>query len=131
MPPKKGGDKSVEKAKQKLVEDKTFGLKNKNKSKAVQKHIRNVQGQVTGHTKSEAQIATEEHAKKEAKKAAMKQQAQLQAVIKTMESLKAESGAKKNAQIIKEEQQIDLYVDQRTQMGTIDEWDTVSLLHFH
>lgn len=39
MPPKQdnANQKSLEKAKQKILEDKTFGLKNKNKSKAVQK----------------------------------------------------------------------------------------------
>lgn len=43
MPPKpdkkseKGQQKSQEKMKQKVAEDKTFGLKNKNKSKVVQK----------------------------------------------------------------------------------------------
>lgn len=40
-PKKKGGNepskKTIEKEKQKVVEDKTFGLKNKNKSKVVQK----------------------------------------------------------------------------------------------
>ena len=41
MGPKKGGQemskKSEQKMKTKIIEDKTFGLKNKNKSKAVQK----------------------------------------------------------------------------------------------
>jgi hypothetical protein len=49
MPPKaapKGGGKEKAKAdlakKQKLVEDKTFGLKNKNKSKNVQKYVQSL-----------------------------------------------------------------------------------------
>lgn len=49
MPPKaaaKGGGKEKSKAdlakKQKLVEDKTFGLKNKNKSKNVQKYVQSL-----------------------------------------------------------------------------------------
>ena len=33
----KGQQKALEREKQKIIEDKTFGLKNKNKSKAVQK----------------------------------------------------------------------------------------------
>ena len=50
MPPK-GKDKgpsakTVKKEKEKLVEDKTFGLKNKNKSKQVQKYISGVTNQV-------------------------------------------------------------------------------------
>jgi len=38
--------KTVNKAKDKLIEDKTFGLKNKNKSKQVQKYISGVETQV-------------------------------------------------------------------------------------
>ncbi len=50
MPPKNSGasKKAEEKKKQKVVEDKTFGLKNKNKSKSVQKYIQGVQSQVGG-----------------------------------------------------------------------------------
>lgn len=51
MPPKKApgpSKKNVEKKKEKLVEDKTFGLKNKNKSKNVQKYIQEVTKQVKG-----------------------------------------------------------------------------------
>ncbi|SBT50219.1 cytoplasmic translation machinery associated protein, putative [Plasmodium ovale wallikeri] len=40
MPPKKENTKKIEKEKQKIVEDKTFGLKNKNKSKSVQRYLR-------------------------------------------------------------------------------------------
>lgn len=53
MPPKKGGGaskKAVEKQKDKAIEDKTFGLKNKNKSKNVQKYIQEVTKQVKGGT---------------------------------------------------------------------------------
>jgi len=53
MAKKKGGDakqaeskKSVQKKKQQIVEDKTFGLKNKNKSKKVQQQIRSVEKNV-------------------------------------------------------------------------------------
>lgn len=46
MPPKTASKKSVEKEKQKIIEDKTFGLKNKNKSKKVEKYIKSVQSQV-------------------------------------------------------------------------------------
>jgi hypothetical protein len=38
--------KSVQKQKQKVIEDKTFGLKNKNKSKKVQQHINSVEKNV-------------------------------------------------------------------------------------
>jgi len=47
MPPK--ANKKVEQKKaDKVVQDKTFGLKNKNKSKSVQKYIQGVQAQVKG-----------------------------------------------------------------------------------
>lgn len=51
MPPKKNNqkgpsNKTLEKEKKKVVEDKTFGLKNKNKSKVVQAHIKQVTHQV-------------------------------------------------------------------------------------
>jgi hypothetical protein len=54
MPPKKKGGnqpskKSVEKAKDKIVQDKTFGLKNKNKSAKVQKYVQAVSTQVKGN----------------------------------------------------------------------------------
>ena len=47
MPPKKNNQKgpsakTLQKEKQKVVEDKTFGLKNKNKSKAVQQYVKQV-----------------------------------------------------------------------------------------
>lgn len=45
MPPK-ASKKAVEKEKKKIVEDKTFGLKNKNKSKKVEKYIKSVESQV-------------------------------------------------------------------------------------
>lgn len=51
MPPKKNTQKgptskTLNKEKAKVVDDKTFGLKNKNKSKVVQSHIRQVTHQV-------------------------------------------------------------------------------------
>ncbi|RLN25920.1 hypothetical protein BBJ28_00018992 [Nothophytophthora sp. Chile5] len=72
MPPKKGGGgaskKSVEKKKEKLVEDKTFGLKNKNKSKNVQKYIQEVTKQVKGgNTRADRLQELERNKKKQAK----------------------------------------------------------------
>ncbi|KAL4423266.1 hypothetical protein ABPG77_004535 [Micractinium sp. CCAP 211/92] len=46
MPPKKGAapvDKAKQKAKEKVIEDKTFGLKNKGKSAKVQKYVQQLQ----------------------------------------------------------------------------------------
>ncbi|GMF28965.1 unnamed protein product [Phytophthora fragariaefolia] len=72
MPPKKkaGGPskKSAEKAKDKLVEDKTFGLKNKKKSKNVQKYIQEVTKQVKGaNTRADRLKEQESKRKKDAK----------------------------------------------------------------
>eukprot|EP01116_Phalansterium_solitarium_P016157 TRINITY_DN3690_c0_g1_i1.p1 TRINITY_DN3690_c0_g1~~TRINITY_DN3690_c0_g1_i1.p1 ORF type:complete len:423 (+),score=165.59 TRINITY_DN3690_c0_g1_i1:61-1329(+) len=73
MPPKNSGasKKAEQKKKEKIVEDKTFGLKNKNKSKAVQKYVTAVQQQVTGkqqkaeNMKRAEEKAAEERAKME------------------------------------------------------------------
>jgi len=51
MPPKKkkGNEpsaKTINKAKEKIVDDKTFGLKNKNKSKVVQQYVKQVEQRV-------------------------------------------------------------------------------------
>lgn len=49
MPPKSKPDaskKTIQKQKQKVIEDKTFGLKNKNKSKKVQDHIKSIEKNV-------------------------------------------------------------------------------------
>ena len=50
MPPKKQqkgpSNKTIEKEKKKIAEDKTFGLKNKNKSKVVQNYVKQVTNQV-------------------------------------------------------------------------------------
>lgn len=45
MPPKKQQTKNEKKKKEKAAEDKTFGMKNKNKSAKVQRYIQQVQTQ--------------------------------------------------------------------------------------
>lgn len=72
MPPKKKGGgpskKSVEKQKEKTLEDKTFGLKNKKKSKNVQKYIQEVTKQVKGgNTRADRMKEQEAKRKKDAK----------------------------------------------------------------
>lgn len=79
MPPKANPKKQAEKQKKreeektkvKIIQDKTFGLKNKNKSATVQKYIKGVKTQVKGPTKGGegAEIARELAAKEEKKKA--------------------------------------------------------------
>lgn len=68
MPPKKqaaGERKALEKKKDKVVEDKTFGLKNKNKSKVVQKFIASVKQSAK---QSHGARPTDEHEARQEKK---------------------------------------------------------------
>ena len=82
MAPKKEGGaskKNVEKKKAKNVEDRTFGLKNKNKSKKVQQHIQSVTSSVmnSGDRKQRAQEDQRKKVKadqKNRKKAALDEQ---------------------------------------------------------
>ncbi|KAL5569210.1 hypothetical protein UlMin_025785 [Ulmus minor] len=69
MPPKQQAKTDVAK-KQKIVEDKTFGLKNKNKSKNVQKYVQNLKQSVQPKPDA-AKIATKK--KKEEEKAKEKE----------------------------------------------------------
>ena len=57
MPPKKV-DKNVKAAKVKAADDKTFGLKNKNKSAKVQKYVQQVQQTVQNANKSTKPVST-------------------------------------------------------------------------
>lgn len=76
MPPKqKPSDKNKAKAKVKSAEDKTFGLKNKNKSKKVQQQIHQITAGVDGGAKAKKEAeakkrADEKRAQDEAKKEA-------------------------------------------------------------
>lgn len=77
---KKGGgggasDKTKAKSAAKIIEDKTFGLKNKNKSKKVQKYVQQIQNQVSGGGKRNMSAAAQQAAaaKKKADKEARKQ----------------------------------------------------------
>jgi hypothetical protein len=57
MPPKVS-KKTEQKKKEKIIEDKTFGLKNKNKSKSVQRYIQSVAANVqnTGTKQAKAEV---------------------------------------------------------------------------
>ncbi|KAJ1975682.1 Translation machinery-associated protein 46 [Dimargaris verticillata] len=86
MPPKKNqlSTKTKEKAKKKTVEDKTFGLKNKNKSAKVNRYVKQVEQQVqTAGNKQKLKEA--ENRKKEIqskREAAAKKEAQLAELFK-------------------------------------------------
>ena len=96
MPPKKGGGgpskKTVEKKKEKVVEDKTFGLKNK-KGKKQQDFIKNVTQQVKYGHQGAAKKEQEEREKKEKKKEADRKKAEEAALFKPVQSQKISAGA--------------------------------------
>jgi hypothetical protein len=77
--------KAENKVKEKIIEDKTFGLKNKNKSATVQKFIKGVQQQVKGVPKGgeAARLAAQLNSKEEKKKV-QADQALLASLFKTV-----------------------------------------------
>ncbi|KAA0150628.1 hypothetical protein FNF27_02617 [Cafeteria roenbergensis] len=83
MPPKKVGKKAAKKKVEKQIEDKTFGLKNKKKSKKVQQFVAQVEKMATDggprrkRETLEDKAAAELRARKKAKKEAEKEMAML------------------------------------------------------
>eukprot|EP00758_Cryptobia_borreli_P004568 Tbor_TRINITY_DN4460_c0_g1::TRINITY_DN4460_c0_g1_i1::g.8036::m.8036 len=67
MPPK--SKKAVDKAKAKVIEDKTFGLKNKNRSTKVQQYVQTVTHAVKQGNPNERKTQAENEAKKKAREA--------------------------------------------------------------
>ena len=135
MPPKKdsksekGQLKALEREKAKIAEDKTFGLKNKNKSKQVQKYIKGIQQSIKGQTHISPQVLLEkENQKKEEKKKKSQQEALLASLFKgtlNVAKLDASETRKTNPKSIKEDQIIDIYVDHRDKKkdDTMETWD--------
>lgn len=60
MPPKAPVDKAKQKEREKIAVDKTFGLKNKNKSKVVQKYIKSITNNAAGAPKGGKEAAERE-----------------------------------------------------------------------
>jgi hypothetical protein len=91
MGPKKAdmSKKTEKKIKEKIIEDKTFGLKNKNKSKTVQKYIKGVEQNVKGGRGSEAERSKEFQEKAEKKKA-KQEEAFLNSLYKTVKTIRQE-----------------------------------------
>jgi len=58
-------DKAKQAQKEKIAVDKTFGMKNKNKSKVVQKYIKSIQQNATGHSAAQDRAERQEKANKE------------------------------------------------------------------
>lgn len=90
MGPKKEKGPSVKtenKKKEKIIEDKTFGLKNKNKSKVVQKYIKGVEQTVKGGKGAAAKEA-ELHEEKKLKKKLREEEAFLASLQKQVKTIK-------------------------------------------
>jgi hypothetical protein len=102
MPPKtskkkeeKGAKKSEQKKQDKIIQDRTFGLKNKNKSKAVQKFIKGVAAAVKGPVKGgEAGRIERELNEKEEKKKEKADQALLASLFKSVSAIPTDGDAK-------------------------------------
>lgn len=92
MGAKKGDapSKKTEKKKQeKIIEDKTFGLKNKNKSKVVQKYIKGVEQTVKGAAKGGLQAEkNKEFQMKAEKKKQKEEEAFLNSLVKSVHNIK-------------------------------------------
>jgi len=152
MPPKDApgkSKKSVEKEKARIIEDKTFGLKNKNKSKKVEKYIKSVQTQVANKgldKRAEVLAAQKKEEKLKAEQAKKEMELLFKPVVQqpkvplgvdpksvVCELFKVGMCTKGNRckyshdlKTEKRSEKIDIYTDRR-QADTIDQWDEAKL----
>jgi hypothetical protein len=121
MPPKGNAPSKKTEAKRqdKVIEDKTFGLKNKNKSKVVQNYVKSVAAQVkqVDGKGGEAKRIADEFAQKAAQKKEEEKKALLASLFKSVKKTQEAVEEEKEADIADEKyEEIDLYVDQREQI---------------
>ncbi|CAD8043219.1 unnamed protein product [Paramecium primaurelia] len=141
--------KKTEKKKQeKIIEDRTFGLKNKNKSKQVQNFCKGVAQQVKYSGVSLSKLQSEEYERKKIEKQLEEEERLMQSLYKTVEKVKEEESEEEvdpksilceyykqglcqkgkkcmyshDMSLEQKTAILDLYTDQRVQLG--DEWDT-------
>lgn len=145
MPPKPQKSKADLAKKQKVVEDKTFGLKNKNKSKSVQKYVQNIQ-QSAQPKIDPTKVAAKK--KKEEEKAREKELNDLFKIAVTQpkvppgvdpksilcEFFKAGQCVKgfkckfsHDLNIQRKGEKIDIYSDKRDDEDTMEDWDQETL----
>lgn len=86
--------KTEKKQQDKIIEDRTFGLKNKNKSKAVQKFVKGVENTVKNQGKSATFLEAQEIEARKAKKEEEKEQALLDSLYKTVGHVQAAAALK-------------------------------------
>eukprot|EP00922_Rhytidocystis_sp_ex-Travisia-forbesii_P052225 GHVS01077500.1.p1 GENE.GHVS01077500.1~~GHVS01077500.1.p1 ORF type:complete len:351 (-),score=103.67 GHVS01077500.1:190-1242(-) len=124
----KGQVKAEQKQKQKVVEDKTFGLKNKNKSKTVQKFIK---GLATSVQPKGGESAATKVAEKDEKKRTAQQAALLASLFRGTENIKKlsmdEEVRQYDPKASREGQKINLYTDQREQKENMEGCDVQRL----
>eukprot|EP00922_Rhytidocystis_sp_ex-Travisia-forbesii_P037779 GHVS01056276.1.p1 GENE.GHVS01056276.1~~GHVS01056276.1.p1 ORF type:complete len:355 (+),score=71.54 GHVS01056276.1:714-1778(+) len=128
----KGQVKAEQKQKVKAVDDKTFGLKNKNKSKTVQKFIKGLASSVAGGQGKggESGLTAVKLAEKDEKKKSAQQAALLASLFKGTENVKQiaiEEGKLYDPKGSRVEQKINLYEDQREQKDEMENWDITRL----
>ena len=125
MPPKKQPElkgKAAEKKKKEFVEDKTFGMKNKNKSKKVQQYVQQVHRQARqmvsgGGGRGGGGGGAAEADKKISKKALMEARAAELAMYYRPVGGAGGGGGDDTSRDVRKSTKIDLYVDQRDQRG--------------
>merc|ERR1719191_1228636 len=88
-------EKAKQKAKEKVVADKSFGLKNKKKSKAVQQYVATLNNSVGKGSQAEAK----RRADKAAKEAKAQAKADFEALYKTVETKKDKERAAREAEV--------------------------------
>ncbi|KAF4661481.1 hypothetical protein FOL47_006646 [Perkinsus chesapeaki] len=143
MPPKatkqdRGADKAKMKARERVAEDKTFGLKNKNKSHKVQRYVQEVQAAAKAKP-GQRGPQKNEFEKREEKKKEEQRQFLLQSIFSGVQ-LETKKDKKKAAKQKKKEEEekygkIDLYSDNRNKseseeekkQDTMDHWDQAKL----
>ncbi|CAD8138989.1 unnamed protein product [Paramecium octaurelia] len=140
--------KSEKKKQEKIIEDRTFGLKNKNKSKQVQNFCKGVAQQVKHSGVSLSKLQSEEYERKRIEKQLEEEERLMQSLYKTVEKVKEEESEEEvdpksilceyykqglcqkgkkcmyshDMSLEQKTAILDLYTDQREQMG--DEWDS-------
>lgn len=126
MGPKKGGGgeskKTVEKKKEKIIEDKTFGLKNKNKSKTVQNYIKGVEQTVKGAKGSREVLAGAEYEENKLKKKLKEEEAFLNSLSKTVKTIK-------QAEVDDEDEKKNVLCQFFSQQGFCEDGDNCKFSH--
>jgi len=121
MPPKGNAPskKTEQKRQEKIIEDKTFGLKNKNKSKVVQNYVKSVAAQVkkVDGKGGESKRLADEYAQKAAQKKEEEKKALLASLFKSVKKTQEVVEEVEEPEVVDEKyEEIDLYVDQREQI---------------